>query len=220
MASNEEVDMQQTDGLTMDHTAHGGGVAERAGNYGELWRNRRRSSRKRTVNARSIDVRRIAKSELELGRVMYREVDVDRPVTRADCAEGARPCLFISCKHHLYLDVSPRTGSIKLNFPDLEVDEMAETCVLDVADRGGTAIEDVGTIMNLTRERVRQVEVQALADIAAMEGKRGLQGWGDDGPVRKRRLPVFVEEESDEEEEVPASEPDVFEPDMVSADAE
>jgi hypothetical protein len=204
----------------MDHTAHGGGVAEGAANYGELWRNRRRSSRKRTVNASSIDVRRIAKSELELGRVMYRDVDVERPVTRADCVEGERPCLFVSCKHHLYLDVSPRTGSIKLNFPDLEVSEMAETCVLDVADRGGTAIEDVGTIMNLTRERVRQVEVQALADIAALEGRKGLHGFDDDGPVRKRRLPVFVEDESDEEDEAPASEPEGFEPEMVSGDAE
>ena len=54
--------------------------------------------------------------------------------TRAECAEGPRPCPYVSCKHHLYLDVNPETGSIKLNFPDLEVDEMAETCSLDVAD--------------------------------------------------------------------------------------
>ena len=219
MGSNEEVEMQLTDGLTMDHSAHGGVPAD-AGHYGEQWRNRRRSSRKRTVNASSIDVRRIAKSELELGRVLYRDVDVERPVTRADCAEGERPCLFVSCKHHLYLDVSPRTGSIKLNFPDLEVSEMAESCVLDVADRGGIAIEDVGTIMNLTRERGRQVEVQALADIAALEGRAGLRGFDDDGPVRKRRLPLLVEDESDEEDEAPASEPEVLEPEMLSHDAE
>jgi hypothetical protein len=74
----------------------------------------------------------------------------------------------VSCKHHLYLDVSARTGAIKLNFPDLEVWDMNETCALDVADRGGTTLEDVGAIMNLTRERIRQVEVKALAKLQAL----------------------------------------------------
>jgi hypothetical protein len=68
----------------------------------------------------------------------------------------------VSCKHHLYLDVNPDTGSIKINFPDLEVWEMPETCSLDVADRGGITLEEVGEIMNLTRERIRQVEVRGL----------------------------------------------------------
>ena len=44
--------------------------------------------------------------------------------------------MFISCKHHLYLDVNPETGSIKLNFPHLEPWEMLESCSLDVAERG------------------------------------------------------------------------------------
>ena len=61
-----------------------------------------------------------------------------------------RPCPFVSCSHHLYLDVNPETGAIKLNFPHLEVWEMAETCSLDVADRGGITLEEVGAILNLT----------------------------------------------------------------------
>src|SRR5262249_33319259 len=44
-------------------------------------------------------------------------LDYDRPRTRAECKTGPRPCLFVSCKHHLYLDVNPETGSVKLNFP-------------------------------------------------------------------------------------------------------
>ena len=47
-----------------------------------------------------------------------------RPKTRADCINGPRPCLFVSCKHNLYLDVNPETGSIKLNFPDKEIWEL------------------------------------------------------------------------------------------------
>ncbi len=100
-----------------------------------------------------------------------------------------RPCPFVSCQHHLYLDVSARTGAIKLNFPDLEVWEMTETCALDVADRGGTTLEEVGAIMNLTRERIRQVEVKGLAKLQALRDMSALRDFVDEGPVGKRRLP-------------------------------
>ncbi len=103
----------------------------------------------------------------ELDAIM-REMEERRPRSRADCAGGQRPCMFISCKHHLYLDVNPSTGSIKLNFPDREVWELDETCALDVADRGGITLEEVGTIMNLTRERIRQVETRGLLKLRAI----------------------------------------------------
>jgi hypothetical protein len=73
-----------------------------------------------------------------------------------------RPCPWVACKHHLYLDINPETGSIKINFPDLEPWELKHTCALDVAERGGITLEEVGEIMNLTRERIRQVEVRGL----------------------------------------------------------
>jgi hypothetical protein len=85
-----------------------------------------------------------------------------RPSTRGECEGGVRPCPFASCSHHLYLDVNPVSGAVKLNFPHLEIWEMAETCSLDVADRGGITLEEVGAIVNLTRERVRQLERQGV----------------------------------------------------------
>ena len=109
--------------------------------------------------------------------------------------DGPRPCPYVSCKHHLYIDVSPRTGAIKLNFPDLEVWGMAESCALDVADRGGTTLEDVGAIMNLTRERIRQVEVKALAKLEALRDMIALRDFVDEGPIGKRRLPRLSKEE-------------------------
>src|SRR5580658_9981656 len=165
-------------------------------------REQRRSRRKRDVRARTISVKRMTKRELELGRLLYPEMEVDRPVTRADCANGERPCPFVSCKHHLFLDVSARTGAIKLNFPDLEVWEMSETCALDIADRGGTTLEEVGAIMNLTRERIRQVEVKGLAKLLALKDMMALRDYVDEGPVGKRRLPLLaVESEEDESED-------------------
>jgi hypothetical protein len=93
------------------------------------------------------------------------EIQQLRPKTRADCVNGPRPCMFVSCKHHLYLDVNPETGSIKLNFPDKEIWELEHTCALDVAEKGGITLEEVGEIMNLTRERIRQVETRGLAKL-------------------------------------------------------
>jgi len=131
---------------------------------------RRRSRRKRRsrARARTISIRRLSKTELNRGRMLYPETDYWKPKTRADCVDMERPCPYVSCKYHLYIDVHPVRGSIKVNFPDLEVWEMTETCALDVADRGGITLEEVGEIMNLTRERVRQVETAGLAKLAAV----------------------------------------------------
>jgi len=160
-----------------------------------ITREQRRSRRKRAVRARTISVKRMTKRELEIGRLLYPEDDYAKPRERAACAGGARPCPYVSCKHHLYVDVSPRTGAIKLNFPDLEVWEMGDSCALDVADRGGTTLEDVGAIMNLTRERIRQVEVKALAKLEALRDMMALRDFVDEGPVGKRRLPVLSKAE-------------------------
>jgi hypothetical protein len=155
----------------------------------QITREQRRSRRKRAVRARTISVKRMTKRELEIGRLLYPETDYFKPRTRTECADGPRPCPYVSCKHHLYIDVSPKTGAIKLNFPDLEVWEMGESCALDVADRGGTTLEDVGAIMNLTRERIRQVEVKALAKLEALRDMEALREFVDEGPLGKRRLP-------------------------------
>ena len=176
----------------------------------EITREQRRSRRKRDVRARTISVKRMTKRELEIGKLLYPETDYYKPKTRAECAEGPRPCPYVSCKHHLFIDVSPRTGAIKLNFPDLEVWELGESCALDVADRGGTTLEDVGAIMNLTRERIRQVEVKALAKLEALRDMSFLRDFVDEGPVGKRRLPQLSKadlagtkyDDDDEEDEV------------------
>ena len=122
-------------------------------------RRRRRRSRPRS---KTIAMKRLTREELRVGRLLYPPVDIPRPTSRAACAQESRPCPWVACKHHLYLDVNPETGSIKINFPDLEPWELEQTCSLDVADRGGITLEEVGEIMNLTRERIRQVEVRGL----------------------------------------------------------
>jgi hypothetical protein len=97
-----------------------------------------------------------------------------RPRMRSECINAPRPCPHVSCRYHLYLDVNEETGSIKLNFPDKEVYELEETCALDVAERGGITLEDVGILMNLTRERIRQVEALGLRKVRETIEERNL----------------------------------------------
>jgi hypothetical protein len=114
---------------------------------------------------KTIAIRRISKEELRRTAEELKDFHYKRPRSRAECKSGPRPCPFVACKHHLYLDVNPVTGSIKLNFPHLDLSEMKETCALDIADRGAITLEEIGEVMNLTRERIRQLEQSALAKI-------------------------------------------------------
>ncbi len=81
-----------------------------------------------------------------------------RPKTRAECKNMEGPCPYVGCKYNLYLDINKNNGSIKFNFPDLEFDELEETCALNIIEKGETTLEDIGKHMNLTRERVRQIQ--------------------------------------------------------------
>jgi Sigma-70, region 4 len=156
-------------------------TGEGADDVGAERRRSKTMSRKEIVR----DLRRQRQSGVidpELDATM-REIQSSRPRERAECANGPRPCMFISCKHHLYLDVNPSTGSIKLNFPDKEVWEMGETCALDVADRGGITLEEVGAIMNLTRERIRQVETRGLLKLRAIAEDEPRAGEARESPL-------------------------------------
>lgn len=129
--------------------------------------NRRRTSNKRGARkglrrSKTIALKKLTPEERERTEEVLTELEHLRPKNREDCRMGDRPCPFVSCKYHLFLDVNPHTGSIKLNFPDLSVWELTETCALDVADRGGITLEEVGELLNLTRERIRQVEAAGL----------------------------------------------------------
>jgi hypothetical protein len=138
------------------------GVTSVDGEPPEVSRKIRRRRRRTRPRSKTIAMKRLTREELRVGALMYPPVDIPRPTTRAECREEMRPCPWVACKHHLYLDINPETGSIKINFPDLEPWELQHTCALDVAERGGITLEEVGEIMNLTRERIRQVEVRGL----------------------------------------------------------
>jgi hypothetical protein len=101
-----------------------------------------------------------------------------RPQTRAECLDegwnASRPCPFVGCRHHLFLDVDEARGSISPN-TRLEPWEMSESCVLDVVERHGElSLEDIGKYFGLTRERIRQIEFRAKQRLLAPVLEQGL----------------------------------------------
>lgn len=133
---------------------------------------RKRWARPREVRAATLSVKRLPKKHLAVIQDEGADHPGGRPLHRGECPTE-RPCPWVSCRHHLYLDVHPRTGAIKLNFPDLEVEQMAESCSLDLAEQGPLPLRVVGAALNVTRERLRQLEGDAakrLLDLADEEG--------------------------------------------------
>lgn len=91
------------------------------------------------------------------------------PVNRGECDEQSRPCPFVTCKHHLLVEVSSN-GKLSKRFEFDEADEdsiaealqaMPETCVLDAAG-SELSYKEIGAIMNLNHVYVYQVATGAL----------------------------------------------------------
>lgn len=100
--------------------------------------------------------------ELELRALEADGLEFERPRTRAECRDQPRPCPWVSCRHHLYLETT-ETGSVVIRFPGIEPHELSESCALDVADRGPLGLDAVGEKLGgMHMERVRQVEAVAL----------------------------------------------------------
>ena len=138
----------------------------------------RSAGRDGRVRSKTIAPKRLTRDEKRLSELLVYPEDVDRPQSRQECSQMQRPCPFVSCSHHLYLDVNPETGAIKLNFPHLEVWEMAETCSLDVV-RVDEQLREPALVAReaLGRDRLRPHAAVAArrADLAADARDLGLR---------------------------------------------
>lgn len=72
------------------------------------------------------------------------------PLLRAECEDGPRPCPHVTCRHHLVTEYGD------------EADPNGPTCSLDEAERGGMTLEEIGDMLGVTRERIRQIEQLAM----------------------------------------------------------
>ena len=92
-----------------------------------------------------------------------------RPRVRADCPTDG-PCPYVGCRYHLANDETPLetedgvVGKTKIASGFIMIER---NCALDFVDNnpGGATLDAVGEEMLLTRERIRQIEVQALGKL-------------------------------------------------------
>jgi hypothetical protein len=130
---------------------------------------------------------------MELNRLSIYD---DRPRTRGDCIGAERPCPWASCKYHLAVETtaanaikSPLMSSALFEGAlDEEVErwtsrvadricEMAESCALDIADRGGITFGDFADIAGLTPGQMRSVLERATVKL-----RDGLEEYRDHKP--------------------------------------
>lgn len=129
----------------------------------------------RKVQAKRVTkaIGRVSRTDEAIARLLYPLPVVQRPRTRGECVDGPRPCPWVGCRHHTYLEVNGY-GTITIregNREPWEVDP-ATSCSLDVADRGPLTLEQIGEVLHVTRERVRQLEDSASASLRQREAEQ------------------------------------------------
>ena len=120
-------------------------------------------SRPRSLRRQKLTRKERAQFKVDRRYLQRQGVYAHRAQTWGECQERnpAGPCGWVSCSMNLFLEVDEE-GIIKENFPGRQVWELEETCALRVAAEGEHTLERVGEILNITQERVRQLQDTAL----------------------------------------------------------
>lgn len=135
-------------------------------------RKRRTQPRPKRIAVKKLTKSVIAAGWADLGGREAR-ARLSRPRTWSECGKFIDACPFVGCRHHNFLDVNAETGTITMNHPHRDPLDLVRPCSLAVAMRGGLTLDEVGEVLNLTRERIRQLEIVALIKM-----KRGAHTLG------------------------------------------
>lgn len=84
-----------------------------------------------------------------------------RPLVRSDCQGGVRPCPWVGCRHHLFLEVDA-AGALHVPV-GTQPWQLEHSCALDLAREGGLSAQEVGDALRLSHTAVLQIERRALA---------------------------------------------------------
>lgn len=74
-----------------------------------------------------------------------------RPKTRADCDNVPRPCPYVGCRYHLFLEV---TGNGSIQFPHGDgldaLEALPVSCALDAAEQGERNVQGVARAIGVS----------------------------------------------------------------------
>ncbi|HVZ89607.1 MAG TPA: hypothetical protein VHG72_21780 [Polyangia bacterium] len=106
----------------------------------------------------------------------------DNYPTYARALNHAGACPYFTCRHNLYSDVHPKTGSIKLTFPLVDPDRYLidsfdpskDSCSLRVSEQAGdiddeATLDDIGQRVNLTEMRVLSLLKSGLKKVGGSD---------------------------------------------------
>lgn len=98
--------------------------------------------------------------------------DFERPRTRGDCKDGPRPCPWVSCRHHLWLNLSSKGKLTGIALAD-DLPTHGESCALDVAESGPQSLEDIAGMMGIKRQGLHLTEVAVMEKLREHVGALG-----------------------------------------------
>lgn len=115
-------------------------------------------------------------------------------MTRGDCEPGGelheRPCPRVECRYNLG-EVRKHVGR-----PSAVSRDESQSCALDVAAAGPANLVEIGRLMGVSRERIRQLEAVALRKAKVAARKIGLD-LGDIVPRAEHPLAGSWDDEVD-----------------------
>jgi hypothetical protein len=103
-----------------------------------------------------------------------------RPVRRADCLKGPRPCPWIGCRWHLCWEHHKIKRAILSNADPREVAalilSMPDTCVLDLSEEA-LSTRQVANALNVTHQAIAQSCVRALDKLRRGRPHQLIRDW-------------------------------------------
>ncbi len=99
-------------------------------------------------------------------------LSLSRPRVRSQCESGVRPCPWVSCRHHLAVDLlrDGRVVQVKPHWPGGELADERQgdpeatpwSCVLDLVQSRDLTMGAVEYQLDISRARILQLEEHAL----------------------------------------------------------
>jgi len=102
-----------------------------------------------------------------------------RPRTRAECVDGPRPCPHLGCRYHL------------AEFWGAERPADADTCALDVAERGEHGVGDLARLLGAPDATLSDIEASAKRKLEAFAKSTGIQPGAAPKSTEERLLAVL-----------------------------